>query len=257
MIFSLPKVDKYGVLAIHSTPQNRLGEYFCDNSNNRLWVYLRANEALDKGAAVASRAPQEIASGLQAAAAGSRELVFSGVNLDTIFPRVPNQPRFSEYMMVQEEGGSQIGTVWEHSQTEMSVQWTSELDFQLASALAASADLIFKTPWLVDEAGTGGAVIGFAQRAIAIGQYFWALVEGFGWGLAGAAIAADTALRVSNANGALDDAASGASDPCAYSEAAAASGELVPIVASAPKKIGILPFNGAKTQISYEHPSVN
>lgn len=256
MIFSLPKVDKNGVLATHTTPQNRLGEYFCDNENNQLWVYLRANEALSKGAAVASRAAQTIASGLQAAAAGSRKLTFTGVNLDTTFPRVPNQPRFAEYMVVHQVGGSQIGTVWEHTQTEMSVEWVSEDGFDLTTALADSDDVTFATPWLCNEAGTTSGVIGYAQRAIAVGNYFWALVEGIGWGLANAAIAAGAALRVADANGELDDAAGDARSPCGYSLAAAAAGELFPMNAAAPMRISIPMFHGRKSRISYEHPSV-
>lgn len=261
MITSLPKVTKEGVYARHSAPQNRLGEYFCDNERNRLWVYLRANEALSKGAAVASRAPQTISSGLLAAAAGSRKLAFgSAVDLDTTFPSVPNQPRFTEYMLVHQVGGSQMGTVYEHRQRECSVEWFSEDDFELTTALAADDDVTFATPWLVDEASTTAGVIGFAQRAIAVGEYFWALVEGIGWGIANAAIAASVALRVADTDGELDDVAEGsvtAVDSCAHSLAAAASGALVPMVAAAPTRIGILPFQGGRSKISYQHPSAS
>lgn len=263
-IYTLPKVDKDGVLAIHSTPQNRLGEYFCDNDNNRLWVYLRADAALTKGAALASKSAQSITSGLLQADAGSNKLNFgTSTNLDTTFPRVPNQPQFSEYMVVQEVGGDQLGVVYEHRKTEASVQWFSEDNLKLTTQLAANADLSFFTPWLVGEAGTTSAVLGFAQKAIAQGEYFWALVEGIGWGIPDGAITAGAALRVSNTSGELDDTALAVASsavatttaPCAYAMNAAAADQLVSIVAAAPARIGIPPFQGTRTEISYDHPS--
>ena len=178
MIFTLNKADKYGMLVKHTYPQDRLGENFCDNDDNRRWVYVRADEGLSKGAALAAKASNQIASGLLATAADTNKLVFNGVNLDTVFPRVPNQPKFNDFIMVQEVGGSQIGTVYAHSGTEMWVDWWSELERSLSSPLAASANLNFVVPWLVQEAAQTGDVIGFAQREIAVGEYFWALVEG-------------------------------------------------------------------------------
>ena len=263
MITSLPKVNKDGVLAIHSTAQNRLGEYFCNNLTNRLWVYLRANVAIPEGAGIASVAPTAFTTGLLAAAAGTKELKFSAtVNLDTAFPRVPNQPRFYEYMHLTQTGGSQLGVVHEHRDRECSVQWYSEDDLKLTTALAANADVSFAVPWLVRIATTGGDVIGFAQRAIKIGEYFWALVEGVGWGIAGAAVAAGAALRIDGTDGRLDDLSTGAavvrSAPCAYSiDAQTVAAALVPIVAAAPVRIGILPFQGGRSQTSHEYPSAN
>ena len=263
MITSLPKVNKHGVLSIHSTAQNRLGEYFCNNVTNRLWVYVRADVAIPEGAGIASVAPTAFTAGLLAAAAGTRGLNFSAtVNLGTSFPRVPNQPRFYEYMHLTQTGGSQLGVVHEHRDRECSVQWYTEDDLKLTTALAANADVSFAVPWLVRIATTGGDVIGFAQRAIKIGEYFWALVEGVGWGIAGDAVAANAALRIDGTDGRLDDLSTGAavirSAPCAYSiDAQTVADALVPIVAAAPVRIGILPFQGGRSLISYKHPSAN
>ncbi len=263
MITSLPKVNKDGVLAIHRTAQNRLGEYFCNNVTNRLWVYVRADVAIPKGAGIASVAPTAFTAGLLAAAAGTAKLKFgTAVDLDTAFPRVPNQPRFYEYMHLTQTGGSQLGVVHEHRARECDVQWYSENDLKLTTALVADADVSFAVPWLVRIATMGGDVIGFAQRALKIGEYFWALVEGVGWGIASAAVAANAALRIDGTDGKLDALSTGAavirSAPCAYSiDAQSAADALVPIVAAAPTRIGILPFQGGRSQISYEHPSAN
>ena len=263
MITSLPKVDKYGVLAIHNSAQNRLGECFRSNLTNRKWVYVRANVAIPNGAGIASVAPTSITSGLLAAAAGTKQLKFGGaVNLDTSFPRVPNQPRFSEYMHITKLGGSQFGIVHDHRERECSVEWYSELDFKLATALDANDDMSITVPWLARLATNSGDVIGFAQRAIKVGEYFWALVEGVGWGIAGAAIAAHTALRIDAADGKLDDLSTGdvaiRSAPCAHStDAQSEVDELVSITAAAPARIGILPFQGGRSQQSYVSPSAN
>ena len=256
MIFSLPKVNRDGVLAIHSTPQNRLGEYFCDNERNQLWVYVRANEAITKGLALSSISPTAITTGLEAAAAGSRELTFStAVNLDTTFPRVPNQPQFTEYMIVAQTGGSQFGTVHSHAERQCAVEWYTEDDLQLGTALAANANVDFGTPWLMRTAVTAGSVVGFAQRAIAIGEYFWALVDGVGFGYSTAAVVQNTPLRITTTAGELDDGG-GNSDPCAYSTAnQSAADELISIIASAPVKIGIPPFQGVGNDIAYQYPT--
>ena len=258
---SLPKVDKYGVLAIHTTPQNRLGECFFDNQTNEMWVYVRANAALAQGAPVAVVPNQTITSGLLAAAAGSRKLNFgSSVNLDTTFPRVPNQPRNADYMIVKAPG-NQVGTVYEHRQREMSVEWWYEDDFQLATALAADDDLSFITPWLVTTAdGNAGnrGVVGFAQKAIAVGNYFWALVQGLGVGLAGAAISAGDPLSVVDAGDGLGPAqAADTANACAYALEAAADTDLVVMTAAAPGRTSIPQFKGGRSKQSYQHPSAS
>ena len=259
-INTLPKADKYGVYTKHTTPQNRLAEYFCDNDTNKMWVYVRANEAITRGAGIASRAVQTITAGLLATDAGLRDLRFgSATDLNALFPRVPNQPQFAEYMRISvQEGGGQIGTVYEHSQRQMSIEWTSEDDFKLRTNLVADADLALTTSWLVVEASTTAAVIGFAQRDIAAGEYFWALVEGLGWGRANAAIAAGAALRIADTEGELDDIAEASATPvdvCAYAEAAAAANGLFSIKAAAPARISIPDFHGGRSEISYDHPA--
>lgn len=274
MIFSLPKVDKGGVLAVHTTPQNRVGEYFCDNESNQLWVYLRANAALTRGMPLVSRPPQVITVGLQAAAAASRRLTFdSGSNaltvdgsqtsddLNAIFPRVSRQPRNAEYMVVRETANDQMGTVHAHAARSMDVEWWSEDDYALTTALVDDGDVHLMTPWLVNHAdGNAGSdgVVAFAQAAIAQGRYFWGLVEGIGIGLAAAAVTAGVGLLVNNnADGLspLTEASHAVSHRVAYSLGAAADADEFPIVASAPARISIPPFAGGRSTKSYKYPA--
>lgn len=271
MINSLRNVDKDGVLAIHTTPQNRLGEYFCDNETNELWVYLQANNALSRGAALQGKDVVTFggdgAGDLVAAAAGSRKLTFESSDLDGSsgpLYRVPTQPRNAEYAIVYAPGtDDQFGTVYEHRDRECSVEWWSEIgnDLSLTTALAADTALSFVVPWLANEAGNTDDVIGFAQRDISAGQYFWALVEGLGIGQAGAAIAAGTALRVTGSAGRLDDVAEGSAqavNACAHAKtAAAADGDEFLITACAPMRISIPQFKGGRSRIAYQHPAAD
>lgn len=260
MIPSLPKVEKDGAYTRHTTPQNKVGEYFCDNQTNQLFVYLRADEAIQKGAPVASRGVTSLTTGLLAVAAEDKKLKFgSAVNLDTSFARVPNQPLFAQYMLVGVVGDSLSGILYEHSTREASVSW--DTDNRLPSeALAADADLDFSVPWLCVEATmTLDVVIGIAQRAIAEGQYFWALVEGHGKTKVNAAVAANAPIRVA-ADAEGDDPETGttlAQPPYAYSMRAQATADaLVDVLAACPGRIGILELRKAPFQSSYTHPTV-
>lgn len=256
MIPSLPKVEKQGVYTIHSTPQNRLGECFWDNETNQMFVYVRADEAITRGAALTSKAPQSINSGLLAAAAGSKTLEFgSTVNLDTTFPRVPNQPKSSEYIIVGVVGSSESGILYAHTQNEAFVSWDTD-DLTLETALLADASLDFTTPWLVREAGTDLGVIGIAQRDIAQGEYFWALVTGYGKAYADAAIAAGAPLYVATTEGEGDDTAVSVEGPYAYAlRAQSTADRLVDVIAACPSRIGIVPLRKAPSTSSYTHPA--
>lgn len=270
MIFSLPKVDKWGPLAKHTAPQNRLGELYCDNDTNKLWVYVRANEAITRGAALQSVAPvtgANDADGLQAAAAGSNVIELASDTTDAntfteLLTRVPQQPRNSDYAMIRI--GAQTGIIRSFTARSANVEWMSGAEppnwgLRTAIAEANSNTINLLRPWLVEETdGNNQSCIGFAQRAIAVGEYFWALVEGIGEGLAGAAaVAADVALRCA-ANGTLVifDADGNPNDVAvAWSYGGAASGDF-PIIASAPTKLGVVPLRRtSRSEISYDYPS--
>ena len=256
-IYSLPNVDQHGVLAIHSEPKNRLGEYFCDNDNNRLWVYLRADEALSKGVGLVPKAVSSITSAASADA-GSNVVDFAAtVDLDGLFPRCPHQPRNADYMLLH-AGNGDFGTIWEYTTRRVQVQWFSRLDFKLSAALVTTTVNI-TVPWLVREAAAASSpmVIGFTQREIPLGSYFWALVEGIGGTLLSTATIPHTGLDIANTEGETDmiDAAS-ISDNIGFTLATGAANTFSPFVAAAPVRIGILPFQGNLRDIAYEHPSV-
>ena len=243
MITSLRSGDATGVYVVHQTPQNRLGEYFCDNETNRLFVYLRANAGIAKGTPVVSMGASVLVTGLQAAAVGSRVLKFAGVNLNTTFPRVPAQPRESEYMIVGISGTDVSGIVYAHTQTEMDVSWDTDNGL-LGTALTADWDLAVSVPWLVHAASTSlPGVVGIAQRTLEAGDFFWALVEGVGKILLGADATAGASLSILT------------NQPIAYTLRPQVADELVDCVAAAPVRIGIPPFERIPNLQSYQHPS--
>ena len=102
-----------------------------------------------------------------------------------------------------------------------------------------------------------GAVIGIAQRAIAAGEYFWALVDGLGYAIAHDDVDAGDPLRLdTDGEGELVDpaaeptVASVLNAPSAYALDAAAAGDLVPIQAKVPTCISVPPFRGGQSQIA-------
>lgn len=256
MIPTLPKVEKYGEYTIHDEPQNRLGEYFCNNKTNQLFVYLRANEDLSEGAALSSVAPISITTGLQAAAAGSKQLKFgASIDLDELLPRVPNDPKFSEYVIVGVVGSSESGILYSHTKRAADMSWDTD-NLLLETALAENASIDIAIPWLAREAGADLGVIAIAQRAIAAGKYFWGLVEGLGKAYADAAVAAGVPLYVITTEGEGDDPATASTEgPYAYTlRAQSTADRLVDVIAACPARIGIVPLLRAPQRISYEHP---
>ena len=268
MIFSLPKVDSAGIRAVHTSPANRLGEYFYDNETNSLYVYLRAFEAIQQGQAVGDSQGVYLSAGLEAAAAGSRRLTFgSTVNLETSLEHVPQRPRYAEYAIVQAFSTSttaatsdQYGTVYSYDAQSCEVEWWTSDDLSLQHALAADHDIYFDMPWLVGTA-TGGQILGFAQTAVAEGRYFWALVEGVGLGRRGGTAIGGLAAQV-DASGLLVSAVASDTDDVVADiltgggpTLTGANRQLLPILARATSRIGIPPFSGGRSTQAYQHPS--
>ena len=277
MIFSLPKADNGGVRVTHSSPANRVGEYFCDNETNSLWVYLRAERAISRGVPVNSLAPVRYSAGLEAAAVGSRRLTFS-VDLTTPFfngtaERIPERPQHCEYLIIYDVENNQMGTVWARQGLRaLNVEWWSEDNLSLGTALAANDDVHFNAPWLVRPADGNApphGAVGIAQADVPSGHYFWALVEGVGVGLAAAAIdVTGTSLAVHDAGDGLEPLAAAdllTLNVCAYaltgttpgSGVTVADGDEFPIIAAVPTRISIPPFTGGRSNPAYQHPAVS
>lgn len=229
------------------------GECYGAAKGGRIWSFVKAKEVLKKGNPLASDlALLSLTDKFKAAPAGSAAVEYAGTDAgDNFLEQLKAVPPVSQYRakaILNITGGTgvdQSAIIHRIYAKKLDVEWLNTTDGRLVTALATNTDATIEVPWLVEKAGTGSAVVGFAQDDIAKDQWFWMLVEGQGYYLSGAAIAAGAALRVS-ASGKVDDGVitlANAPSPCGYSIGAISAtdkvgwGNLV-----APSRIGKVVF---------------
>ena len=192
----LPRADDDGVLAIHDEPYAPLGSCYQDQDTGYTWQYLKASEALAYGDALQAYYALHTMPDLAAAVpAGTHDIVDTSENFLTSLARVKPTSRQMEMAMIYVDGGTgvgQRGIITEFQNNRLIVEWDSA-DGTLETALATDSTFEIYADWLARKVRNPAAqTIGFVQNRNGVAQdkYFWALHEGKGVYIAGAAITA-------------------------------------------------------------------
>lgn len=182
----------------------------------REWVYLKAGVVLEQGEGLMSNMSiGTIITNLDTvSAAGSDLITDTGSTFET--------DGVLTGMMISVHGGTglgQFGIVLEvQSETVLRIQWLSSGDGKLDTALDTTSDLTVFAPWLGILCANDKTCIGFAQIDVALNSFFWALVNGIGYGVmdTSVAMAENDPLTIGDTSGQLTKvAATDLDSPCA------------------------------------------
>lgn len=270
MIFSLPRGTDDGVYSINDEPYAALGECYSEHETDSIWVYLKASVALAKGEAVKGKIITLSAALAAAVAAGTHKLNHAAATFNTTLSGVPadgaKNYENAEIHIGAGTGAGQNGTIISYTNTELTIYWDSD-DGTLKTALvggagdATDSKYQLNIPWLAVKAETADSVIGFAQRDVAAGKYFWALNEGRGVAHTGEEIAAADVGGELNIHASTDGAVIAQTEDlltpgCATALSQAPDNSLVLIDAhckSRPRRVRFMGRTGPYIQ-SYEDP---
>ena len=238
MQFSAPRG---GVMAKHKEPIVDLGTCYFMERTDQVWQYLKAGEALTRGMALQSTLDWfNFDNAFQTAAAGTRKLTYRGTGTVAVTNNFPLQllglPKSSKWrekallFIDTGTGDDQVAVIHRVYDRSLDVEWLDSEDGGLTTAISNSSDFTISGSYRALKTTAENIVcIGFVQHEnVALDEYFWALVEGQGFFLNGAAnVGVGQGFTVAAGGAALVDAD-------------AVQGRIVvnPITASAADEIG-------------------
>ena len=270
MIFSLPRGTDDGVYSINDEPYAALGECYSEHETDSDWVYCKADVALAKGEAIKGKIIT-LATALGASvAAGTHKLPDSAAAFNTTLARVPTDGaknyENAEIHIGAGTGAGQNGTILSYTNKELTIYWDSDngtLQTALVGGAGDATDSQYQLiiPWLAVKATGADNVMGFAQRDVEAGKYFWALNQGRGVAHTGEAIAAadvsgELNISATTAGAVIAQVATLLTPGCATAKSQAPDDSLVLIDAHCrerPRRVRFMGRTGPYIQ-SYQDP---